>query len=169
MGAAGLKPTGDAAELAVVVAPGLDEIEPGLSKRRRERVVLLAAELEEQRTPVVEKAGGGVDSTSDHIEAVRPAIKGAARFVALNIRWQQPQLVGRDVGSHCAHDVEPVLAAQRRGKIADKDRHTIGPRAGGCPRIEVQADDGRGGDLGHEVNSDRAGAGAQVERGAALR
>ena len=88
----------EAPQVAVVVAPGLDLVEPRRGQGRGQHLVLLATHLDQQPAPGPEPAAGPGHDATDQVEPVAPAVEGPAGLVAPDVRAEQSELAGGHVG-----------------------------------------------------------------------
>ena len=160
---------GDAAEVAVLVGPGLDEVEAVPRQRLGELPVLIAADLGEEPAAGSEELSCRCDHATDEVEAVGAAVErgGAARSAARPAgsrrRWA--------VGTYGATAVTtsnvcmPWSGASRSAATARTPLRRAHAAASGSRSTPTTVAVGT---CARQVRGDRAGTGAEVDRPAVV-
>ena len=156
----------DAADVAVIVDEHPD---PGVSELGEvvtERVGLLAAELEQERTAGAQQPNAAAKDAPEDLGAVATAVVEPRRLEREGVALQQAQLGRRHVGHGADHDVDaPRERARQRGEqVAAVDLHPVGRRTGDRPLVDVRRDHPCIGTVRRQRPGDRAASGADIDR-----
>ena len=131
--------------------------------------MLLATDLDEEVATGAEQSSGGRHDAPDHLGTIDATVEGESGLVALDVRRQERDRLGRNVRGDGRDQVEPRGVADRGDEVADDGEHPVPPSAPHRAWVDVNADHGRRRNLGREMRRDRACTGTDVERRATLR
>src|ERR1019366_3081026 len=133
-----------------------------------ERVGLLTAELEQERTAATEEAGALGHDAPEDLGAVAAAVVGEPRLEREGVTRQQRQRGRRHVWHDANDDVDASFehARQRGEQVAAVGLHAVGCRAGHGTLVDVGSHDARSGPGRGQGLGDRSGPGAEIDRSA---
>ena len=129
-----------------------------------------AADLEHERAARLQPRRRLLEHADQDVEALLPAVVGERGLEAERVALQQRQRAARDV----RHDGDDhvgraEVGRDRREQVARVGLDAVGARVRDRVGIEVGADDPRARAARAQRRRDRAGAGAQIDRDAAVR